>query len=624
MSELRVWLERELERLESAGLSRALQPPSGRDFTSNDTLGLSKHPRVQAAAKAAIDDEGVGATASRLLRGHHPVHAQAESIAAGWLETEATLLCASGWAANTALIPALTSAEDIVLSDALNHASIVDACRLSRARVRVVPHLDLVALRTELTRFAHVRRRWVVVEGYYSMDADRPNFPDLLALADEFDAYVIVDEAHAAGIWGDRSAGSSMQFRNHPRLVARVVTGGKALGAGGAIVAGTWPLVRWVLNRGRPFIYSTGVALPVAAALATSIDVVQDEPERVSRVHTLANRFRRQLADRGTKALGEGPIVPVICGDASVALKSATVLQAQGFDVRAVRPPTVPDGSSRLRIVIHADHDEADLDALATAIVRLELGVKPRDTSYGRARLSAGSPDVPPGVVRQQNPSRGVVVLGTDTNVGKTVASAMCLRALALAGTTACYLKPIQTGLDSDTDRIAELTATQPPNPLVSLPLPASVDQAAASAGRCVRVSTMVSELRSHLAQKPDLYWVVETAGGLLVPLNDTEDQSDWVRAINWPTVVVARSGLGTLNHTRLTLEAAARRGIAVAGLLLVGDAHPENVKTLSTWFPRLCILSVPHWNTLSTDSIDAWCREHPLASLLLEGENAI
>jgi 8-amino-7-oxononanoate synthase len=519
----------ELERWGARGHRRALTPRRGRDFSSNDYLALSRHPRVVSAARCALEEYGAGATAARLLRGNLPPHGEAEREAARWTGAEAALLFPSGYQANLALVSALAGPGDLLFCDRLNHASLVDAARLSRARVVLFEHNDVDDLRAKLERFRG-GRRFVLFESTFSMEGDRAPIDAYARL----DAELLVDDAHSAGLY---------PFEG--RVLARVVTGGKALGVAGAFVAGSRTLVELLLHKARPFVFTTAPPPAVAAALAEAIRVAQAEPWRRARVFAAARRLRGALG-----LAGDEPIVPLLLGDARRAAAAAGALQEQGFDVRAARPPTVPEGTSRLRVVCHADHADAEIDALAEALSKL------------------GPFESPPPPPRR----RILVVAGTDTGVGKThVAALLCERS------GAHYLKPVQTGPESDTDFVrARIGEARAPAPLHHFPLPASIDQAAT-----VRVEARALAEACLGRMDAAVPWVVECAGGLLVPINEREDQADFLKRLGAPIVVVARSGLGTLNHTLLTVEAAERRGLEVRAVLLVGPPHERNLATL-------------------------------------------
>jgi len=590
MDELRARMRLQTDDWRAAGLARELALPRGLDFCSNDYLGLSREPRVVEAAVEAARLFGAGAPSSRLLRGHLAVHEEAEREAAHWCGVEAALLFPSGYQANLALLGVLAGAEDVVLSDRLNHASLIDGLRLCGAQRRIVPHLDLTAYADSLAAASAARRRLVVVEDVYSMDGDRAPVAGLLDLCEQHDAYLLLDSAHAAGLLPMRGSG-------HPRLAARVLTGGKALGVAGAFVCGSAELREQLLNHGRSFIYTTATPPPVAAALTAAMRVIQLEPERADAALARAEELRSLLRAGGLEAGGEAAIVPVVLGTAGLAMAVAADLQQQGFDVRAVRPPTVPPGSSRLRLVTHADHAPEEIEGLAVALL----------ASVAERKRQAFLEETP-----QASPAPLLVVAGTDTDVGKTVVSALLARAMLLRHRDVHYLKPLQTGGDLDTPtvaRLAGLAQDQLLEPLAQLPRPASVDQAAKAAGLRLGLRELLEGFaqRRLFAGKAGALLLAECAGGLRVPINERADQLDLLQALRAPVVLVARSGLGTLNHSLLSLEACSSRGIAVRALFLVGETHAENVASLRARVGSLPILEVPHFKQLDTASLDLW-----------------
>lgn len=586
-------LQAEAEAWRAAGLERTLAFGNGVDFTSNDYLGLARDPRVAAAAVAAIEEDGVGCPSARLLRGNLPVHRQAEAEAAHWMGTEAALLLPTGWQANLALLTTLAGAEDVLFCDALNHASLIDGARLSRARVEVFPHNDVDALCSAMARHPGARRRIVVVEDVYSMDGDRAPLAALLEACAELDAYLIRDVAHAAGLFPQDGL-------NQERVLATMFTGGKALGLAGGFVCASQLVIETLINRGRSFVFTTAVPPMLAAALRKAMQVVQTEPEHAQQLFARASLLRERLAEGGLEVNGEGPIVPVMIGDASRAMDVAEKVREDGFEVRAVRPPTVPEGTSRLRIVVHATHSEEQIEGLAASVS------KAMREEQRQAVLDA----VPP--VRE---GAHLFVCGTDTDVGKTVVSALLVRACVRLGLDTRYWKPVQTGLESDTETVlglAQLDAAQAPDPAVHLPLPASVDQAAEEANVEVTRAPVLEQTHAQLRSAPRAFWILEGAGGLRVPWNRREDQADFLQKFAPPTVLVARSGLGTLNHTLLTVEAMAARRIPLKALFLVGQPHPQNRASLETRLGDLPIFEVPWFKDLATEHLDFWLEMEP------------
>lgn len=301
-----------------------------------------------------------GAGASRLVTGNHPAHEGAERVIADWLQTESALLFSSGYAANVGLISSLAGPRDVVVSDALNHASIIDGCRLSGARVVVVPHLDVSAVERALASAEDAARRWVVTESYFSMDGDSPDLAALRAGCDEHGAGLIVDEAHAIGVFGPAGRGLCAAAGVRPDVV--VGGGGKALGLSGAFVAGPAVLRAWLWNRARSFVFSTGIPPLHAHALAVRAKRAAADEEGRERLRTLCRRFAEGLRALGWEGTARGPIFPWVLGPAETAARFSSALSAHGVRVLPIRPPTVPSGTSRLRISLHAALSDDDLD----------------------------------------------------------------------------------------------------------------------------------------------------------------------------------------------------------------------------------------------------------------------
>lgn len=396
-------LAAELAALETAGLRRHPHAVEGRrgaavrvdgrastDFSSNDYLGLAADRRLAEAAAAALRDAGTGAAAARLISGTHPLHQALEADLARLKGVEAALLFPTGYAANTGTIPALVGRGDAVYSDALNHASLIDGCRLSRATSRVFPHLDIDALDAQLRADAgHFRRRLVVVDAVFSMDGDLFPLDRLVEVACRHGAWTYVDDAHGTGVLGREGRGSAEHWGVEGQVDVRMGTLGKALGTAGAFVAGSRTLREWLLNRARSFVFTTGTPPALAAATREAVRIAAAEPWRRERVRENAHRLRAGLAALGRSAPGEadGHIVPVPVGDAAAVVAAGAALRARGFLVGAVRPPTVPAGTSRLRLTVTAAHTAEEIDALLAALA----DVLPASPS-GNGRADAPAP----------------------------------------------------------------------------------------------------------------------------------------------------------------------------------------------------------------------------------------
>jgi 8-amino-7-oxononanoate synthase len=358
----------ELQRLDDDGLRRTLRAPTGLDLSSNDYLNLATHPRLVARFAEAVQLEGCGSTGSRLLRGERAAFAAIETRFAAFKQAERALYFSSGYLANLAVLTALTATGDVVFSDQRNHASLIDGLRLSRATVVVFPHNDITALK----RLIEARRprppavTFIVVESLYSMDGDRAPLGELAALCAGEGITLIVDEAHAVGVCGPRGSGLIEENGLDAAACLSVNTAGKALGAAGAFVAGPMWAIDYLVQRARPFVFSTAAPPAIAAAIGASLDIVAAEPERRTTLRARARHLRRRLRSAGIEVVDDdGHIVPVVIGDNARAVAVAASLQAGGFDVRAIRPPTVPPGTARLRVSVNAGLSESSLDAFA-------------------------------------------------------------------------------------------------------------------------------------------------------------------------------------------------------------------------------------------------------------------
>jgi 8-amino-7-oxononanoate synthase len=356
--------------LRASNLIRTLRAPIGVDLSSNDYLRLSIHPRVKAAFAAGIDSEQVGSTGSRLLRGERTVFHALEQRFAEFKGTERALFLSSGYLANLAALTTLPEPGDVIFSDELNHASLIDGIRLSKAARVIFPHnnpSDLARL-IEATPCSGVR--FIVVESLFSMDGDVAPLEEYARICRATGARLIVDEAHAVGICGPRGTGVIEQAGVAEDVVLSVNTAGKALGVGGAFVAGPEWAIDYLVQRARPFVFSTAPPPAMAHALLASLDVVHDEPERRERLRALAAHLRSRLRSGGvTVAGGDSHIVPVHIGPNDQALAVAAAMQVEGFDVRAIRPPTVPPGTSRLRVSVNVGVNNSMLDQFARLLV---------------------------------------------------------------------------------------------------------------------------------------------------------------------------------------------------------------------------------------------------------------
>ena len=335
-------------------LLRRLRAPDGIDLSSNDYLGLAGHPRLKRQMAEAVEREGCGSTGSRLLRGHRDAFDAVERAFATFKGTERALYFSSGYLANLAVLTTFAEPGDVILSDRLNHASLRDGLRLSHARRVVFGHGNARALEKQLAIARGPGQMFVVTESLFSMDGDVPPLADYAAMCREAGALLVVDEAHAVGIYGARGSGLIEELGIDRDVFVSINTAGKALGVAGAFVAGPAWAIDYLAQRARPFIFSTAPPPAVAAALEASLAIVAEEPDRRLTLRVRAARMRAALTAAGvTVSGGDSPIVPVVIGSAERALFVAERLQARGFDVRAIRPPTVPVNTARLRVSIN-------------------------------------------------------------------------------------------------------------------------------------------------------------------------------------------------------------------------------------------------------------------------------
>lgn len=373
------WVRGALDTLERDGLRRERRVGTGLpagtiDFGSNDYLGLAADPRVcRAAAEAAGKAWGGGA--SPVVSGRSATTAELERRLAEFEGVEAALIFPSGFAANAGTIPALVDAGDALYADAKNHASLIDGCRLSRAERRVYRHNDTGQLATLLAGDSgRFRRRLIVTDSLFSMDGDFAPLPELAELAEAYDAMLVVDEAHASGVWGDRGRGgveraAATAVEVERRVAARLGTLSKAFGSMGGFVAGSAELVDWLANRARSYVYSTAAPAAVAAASVAALEIAQAEPHRRAEVQRLASLLRQRLAAAGwDTGVSASQIVPIFVGSAEAAVALSARLALAGLFVPAIRPPSVPHDESLLRVSVTFAHREEDLDRLLGAL----------------------------------------------------------------------------------------------------------------------------------------------------------------------------------------------------------------------------------------------------------------
>ncbi len=341
-----------------------------KNFAGNDYLNLAHDPRVIAAMRDAVQAAGSGVTASALVSGRTPWHQRLEDALARFHGEESAILFPTGYAANLGTIAALVGPDDVVFCDRMNHACLVDGCRLSGAKLRVYRHTELDRLAAELQKATDFQRKWIVTDSVFSMEGDLSPLNELCDLAEAHGASIILDEAHAFGLLGEQGRGAAELLGVESRIAVRIGTLSKALGALGGFVVGSRTLTDWLWNRARTQMFSTALPVPICAAAVEALGIVQSEPDRRQSVVLLADDLRIRLRDSGFDVpAGLGPIVPVILGSPEWTLDAAAHLAAAGYLVAAIRPPTVPQGTSRLRITVSAACTEVDLTGLVGALV---------------------------------------------------------------------------------------------------------------------------------------------------------------------------------------------------------------------------------------------------------------
>ncbi|MGJ5181683.1 8-amino-7-oxononanoate synthase [Bradyrhizobium oligotrophicum] len=364
-----------LQSLAADDRLRRLSPRSGLDFSSNDYLGLAQAPRIKRAVAAAMEaGTPVGAGGSRLLRGNCEEHERLEAEAARFFGADSALFFGSGYMANFAVLTTLPQRDDLLVLDALVHASTHEGARAGRAETCQFAHNDPEAAEDRILawrRDGGVGRPWIVVESLYSMDGDIAPLDELIAVADRHDAFLLIDEAHATGVYGMQGRGLAAAYEGRDSIVI-VHTCGKALGAAGALVTASRVLREVLINRCRPFIFATAPSPLMAVAVSEALAILQDEPERQQRLTQLVAFAHREIVARFGKNWSSSQIIPYIVGDNARAMHLASALQQRGFDIRGIRPPTVPAGTARLRLSLTLNVDEAAITALLDALAELD------------------------------------------------------------------------------------------------------------------------------------------------------------------------------------------------------------------------------------------------------------
>jgi glycine C-acetyltransferase len=369
------YLSKELNALREQGLYRRLRLLDGEqkarasfdgrsvvNLSSNNYLGLTTHPRLRARALEALTTLGVGTGSVRTIAGTMDIHMELERKLAAFKKTEAVVVFQSGFAANAGTVAAILGRDDAIVSDELNHASIIDGARLSRASVKVFPHGDVDAARKVLEGLPRGQRTLLITDGVFSMDGDLGRLPALCDLADEFGCIMMVDDAHASGVFGEHGRGTIDHFRMHGRVDVQVGTLSKALGALGGYVAGSRSLIEFLYHRARPFLFSTSHPPSVAATCIAAIEVLETEPQWMTRLWDNTRFFKAGLQAIGfNTGTSESPITPVIAGENALAMKLSDRLFEEGVFAQGIGFPTVPQGKARVRTIVTATHTQEEL-----------------------------------------------------------------------------------------------------------------------------------------------------------------------------------------------------------------------------------------------------------------------
>ncbi len=375
-------LQRELDTLRSDGLYRWLRQIEGAQgprmrvdgreaivLAGSDYLGLASHPRLKEAARQAIDRYGCSASAARLISGNHDLYPQLEGRLARFKQTDAALVFSTGYLANLGVISALMDSQDVVFSDELNHASIVDGCRLSRAEVRVFPHNDVAVLERLLKGETFARRKLIVVDGLYSMDGDLAPLDEIVGLAERYGCMTMVDDSHGTGVLGKAGRGTAEARGVLGRIDIETGSLAKALGGFGAYVVGSRTLIEYLINRARSFIFTCAMPPAVLATVLEALAVIEEEPERRQRLSENSRYLRGGLREVGFEVgRSETHIIPLIVGEGQRTMRFCHELLDRGVFAQGIRHPSVPRGTERIRLTLTSSHSKADLDAALTAL----------------------------------------------------------------------------------------------------------------------------------------------------------------------------------------------------------------------------------------------------------------
>lgn len=386
------WIAQEIDGLKEAGLYnriRTISSPQGAwlvvdgrkvlNFCSNNYLGLANHPKLLAAAEAAMKTHGIGPAAVRSIAGTMDLHVKLEERLSVFKGAEATITFQSGFTANLATIPALVSKEDAIFSDRLNHASIIDGCRLSGAKIIAYEHNSVESLDEQLkANLSQYRRALVVTDGVFSMDGDIAPLDKIYEVCKKYDVLLMVDDAHGEGVLGKGGRGIVDHFGLHGKVDVEVGTFSKAFGVVGGVVAGDSKIIEWLRQRGRPFLFSSAMTVPDAAACLAAVDLLEESTELVDRLWDNARYFKAEMARLGfNTGVSETPITPIMLGEAPLAQQFSRELFEEGVFGMAIGFPTVPQGKARIRVMISAAHDRDDLGKGLDAFAKVgkKLGV---------------------------------------------------------------------------------------------------------------------------------------------------------------------------------------------------------------------------------------------------------
>ena len=370
------WLSQRIEKTKEAGLYRELRTMNTAPlpemlidgqrqivFSSNNYLGLANDQRLVDAAETILHEFGVGSSGSRLTTGHTDWHQKLEEKIAHFKQTEAALLFSSGFLANVGVLSSLPEKGDVILSDQLNHASIIDGCRLSKADTVVYNHIDMNDLEKKLKETVSYKRRFIVTDGVFSMDGTIAPLDQIILIAKQYDAYVIVDDAHATGVLGEKGRGTSEYFGVYPDVVIGTLS--KAIGTEGGFVAGSKVLIDFLLNHARTFIFQTAMPPSICAASHAALEIIEESNEKRQLLFSNVKKVKNSLEEMGYIVKGDlTPIIPVIIGDPQDAVIFAKKLQENGIYAPAIRPPTVPNGESRIRLTVTSAHGSKEIDYL--------------------------------------------------------------------------------------------------------------------------------------------------------------------------------------------------------------------------------------------------------------------